>query len=462
MSTSYRWVSCTAFLSLLIFAIASCGSSDLAELDGDLSELAEKPDGEDGDADSSDSETAALGGVPAAQDGEDVCLGDIVPPRGAAGRAYFPATAVSQTAPFEELDRRARQQILDDVCIENVPCDTIEREVQIWERHEGAGYRCVMAIIDRQTRDEWIREVESSLPDRLVDRGQDVIGTLRGIAENDSPRVTIAEITDRGAPGGPRAEWLHRSIERALHQMDVHVIARRPDWSGYGVPDNVDGVIRAEIAALDEEHNPIEISWKVRSADRILRGESLVLPDFATPNVDEASHLPRLDINDDEVSLLFDSRDGGGLCHGQRTELWLETDEDMHVRVFNLYGNRSGHAIFPAIPGDDDLVRSGVPVSLGQFRAMRHGDIGAERFLVIASPNPESLDRYSSIDRFCRLPSSLAHSLQHGQDLPNSGDVYFHETGFRLMDGEECAEFSFDEREKQQILDIVRSAPSCW
>ncbi len=470
MSIFHRCYLVVIFITAISFAITACSTGDSAQQQADDTDAVEDEDGLDesdpGVTDDDSGETAAIDGVPprgepADQEGEDVCTGQINPPRGAAGRAYFPNTAISDSTPFDELEHQARSELRDQIC-QGVLCDTVERGIQIWQRKEGGGYRCVMAIIERDILDEWSREVESTLPARLAERGHEPIDALRETTGNDTPRVTIAEITDHGVPGGPRAEWLHRGLERALDDVGAHVVPRRPDWSGYGVPDDVDGVVRAEITELSGTERPLEVSWKVRNSDRILRGEPLQLPEVATPAVDEASHLPNLDINDSELGLLFDSRDGGGLCDGQATELWLETAEDMYVRVLNLYGNRSGHAIFPATTDEDAFIPAGDPVSLGQFRAMRHGDIEAERFLVIASPDRESLERYASIDQFCRLPSSLAHELQHGRDLPGGDDVYFYETGFRLMDSDECDGFDFQEREREQILEIVGSAPTCW
>ena len=394
---------------------------------------------------------------------ESACLGQIIPPRGAHGRQYQQETVISDELSIDEVQTLATERLRDRLC-QGILCGMMEQQISIWESNQGGGYRCAMAIIRADQLEEWKRRVETDLGERLVEHAHDVVANLSESLNGEIPRITVSHIRDHGIPGGLRSEWLHRHLQYAMEQADAHVVPVQPNWSGHGLPDRVDGVITAQITPMQGLEASLEVSWQLRGIDRIYAGRAINFPEVVAPDIDRSTYLPSFDnLNpSDKVALHFDSRDGGGLCHGQTTEVWLETAEDMHVRLINLYGRDGGLVIFPAVPGSDDVVRAGVPVSIGQFQAIQHGDIGVERFLVVASPTPEGLGRFETVDQFCRLPGTMAGQLQLGHNLPHGKDTHLFETGFRLMRGEGCEGYQVDPRHVEAVSSVIDSAPSCW
>ncbi len=439
----------------LSFGALSCGSQQAAQQAAE-EDLAEQPDGDAAAHEAVDEAVAAADG-----DEESECLGQLVPPRGAHGRQYDQETAISQQAGFDELTERARSTLRDRIC-QDVLCSQIEQNISIWEPQESAGYRCVMAVIESSHIEAWKEEVETELGTRLQESAEDLVGRLQNSLGEESPRVTIAQIEDHGVPGGQRAEWIHPHLQYALEQASAQVVPLQPNWSGHGLPDRVDGVITAQIVPMQGVEASLEMSWGIQGVDQIFTGRALSFPEAVAPDIDRSTYLPSLDLHSDKVALHFDSREGGGLCHGQKTEVWLETAQDMHVRLINLYGRDGGLVIHPPTPDADTLIEAGQPVSIGEFEAMQAGDIGVERFLVVASPTREGLDSFASVDQFCRLPSSMAGDLQRGHNLPHGDDIHLFETGFRLMSGDECTDYDISDQQVAQFHQAIEAAPSCW
>ncbi len=451
---------------VLSYGIWSCSS--VPEIPDEAAEELQKQ-AEDKDAEGDRGEVAsdefASAEVPVAGAGRDEseCLGQLVPPRGAGGRQYDQETAISQQASFEELTEQARTELRDRIC-QGILCGQIEQQITIWEPQESEGYRCVMAVIAADQLEEWKRAVETDLGTRLQAHAQDVVERVQESLGGGTPRMTIHNIDDHGVPGGLRSEWLHRHLQDALDRASAHVIPLDPSWSGQGLPDRADGVVTAQIVPMGGVEDSLEVSWQARTVDRVFSGGSVHFPEVVAPDIDRSTYLPPFPVklDDDKVALHFDRRDGGGLCHGQKTEIWLETAQDMHVRVINLFGSEGGSVIFPPMPETDDLIEAGQPISLGEFEAFQAGNIGVERFLVVASPTPDGLGRFESVDQFCTLPPTMVQSLQQGHDLPHGDETYLFETGFRLMDGEGCQEYDASDQYIARVEEALAAAPGCW
>lgn len=449
-----RYVVRICTLVALLFGL-SCSGPQAAQQDtnDDLAEAASTTETVDGEA------------TPDAEGGDDEseCLGKLTPPRGAHGRQYEQETAIADDETLEEVKQRARTDLRDRLC-QGVLCSAIEQHVTIWEADQSAGFRCAMAIVPADKLRAWTERVETEIGTRIAEHAHEVVDGLRESLGGDTPRVTIAEIRDHGVPGGLRSEWLHSHLQYAVERAEAHVVPLQPNWSGHGLPDRVDGVLSAQIVPMQGVEASLEVSWEIEGKDRVFTGQAMSFPEVIAPDIDRSTYLPDLDgiADSDQVALHFDSRDGGGLCHGQQTEVWLETAQDMHVRLLNLYGTDNGLVIFPATSNSDGVVEAGQPVSIGEFEAMQHGDIGVERFLVIASPTREGLGRFASADEFCRLPSTMARDFQQGHNLPHGDDVHLFETGFRLMTDDECTGFELSQEHTQAYEQVLESAPSCW
>lgn len=445
---------------MLLASVSTIGCSTDGEPRED-EEVVESELDEDRPADS-ETEIAAATGVdvpedevdePADEPDEDDCLGTRQPPRGAEGTAYLQEQQIARDKTVQKLEQQAREELRDRVC-QGVLCDAVEQQIDIWETNDTGTYRCAMAVVQRAELEEWKRRVQTDIGDRIIQQGSNTVETLREATEQEEPRIAVGDVYDDGVPGGRRAEWVAGRFRYALDRLGATIVSNIED---------AESVVEAELQQVRDER--MELTWEVHHEDWITPGDPVEFPEVAAPDMSDADGLPRLDLESNKLRLhLEDSRDGGGLCHGQRSRLLLETEQNMHVRVLNLFGNRGGRVIYPAHPEEDDFVEAGEPVSLGEFQAIRSGDNDIERFVVIASTDREGLGRFASVDRFCRLPGTMAHNIQFGREAPVPGgdNVHFEATGFRLMDGEGCESYHISEREEKQLGKIIAQAPGCW
>jgi hypothetical protein len=391
---------------------------------------------------------------------ESECLGKLQPPRGAGGSGYLQETVVSATESAEDVADQAREKLQQRVC-QGMYCAFIDQHIQDWKIEQSKGYRCAMAVVKVEHRREWKRRVETRLSARLAKGAKKVVQKLRSGA-GAPPRVSIHEIVDYGVAGGVRAEWLHSHMSKAFDDASAHMRSIDPTWSGHGIPENVDAYVNATIIPMRGHEKTFEVQWKLHTLNRVIPGPSVRFPAAVAPDVENAVRLTPLQVRSDKVGIHFDARAGGGLCHGQKTRLLIEADERMHVRVINLYGRNQGTVIYPATRQQSDVIKPGQPVNIGQFTAIKTGDLDGERFLVIAAEDKDDLGKFASLDRFCRLPSSMAGKFQRGKQLPSGDGLELTATSYRLVDDDVCKGASVSQRDIRRTKQALASAPDCW
>lgn len=386
----------------------------------------------------------------------EVCGGALVPPQGHRQETAFVPLTTSNAVDVAAQTARAR---LRDMICKGYRCEHAEEIIRIWRVGHDGQKACVMAVARESRIQEFISAPRRSLEDGLMAVAHTIGQSLEAIPEEDlRPAVFIASIEDNGVNGGPRAEWLYDQLLVALAQKGVDVIRPPAHWTGLGVPAESRGILRGTIHQLPGQEAMLEAIWHLELDDHRVRGVGNVqFPQAISPEVDPATYMPPLPRGDGTVAVHLDSRPGGALCDGQQTELWLESSEPLHVRVINLYGRGEGGLVIYAT--EDEPLAANYPISLGQFQAVKAGEVGVERFLVVAAPTKAELERFSTIGQVCRLPSSVAQGLHRGEHLPQQALKWTTSLDYRLMSGEGCEDI---EPARAADLAALERLPTCW
>lgn len=379
------------------------------------------------------------------------CSGELVPPTG-----YHQETAYEPLSTVNAQDvavERARTRLRDRLC-QGFRCEQVDGLVQTWRVAEDGKQACVMAVASRQRVAALYTEPRQELERALEAMAGEIARSAGGAA---GPVIVIDGITDNGVKGGQRAEWFHGLVLSALGKTSARTISTPDRWSGLGMPEGVDGVIESQIIVLPGQEAMLEVSLRVTLGDVVRGLGSVQFPQAIAPAMDTETYLPPLPRGTGKIALHMDTRPGGALCHGQKTELWLEASEPLYVRIINLYGKGDGALVIYST-GEETLPVHR-PISLGAFQAIKATEVPVERFLVIASPTLEGLERFAELGEACRLPGTMAAQLNQGRTLPVGTLDYLASTDYRLMGGEECREYS---SVPEGDLSAISQLPSCW
>lgn len=389
----------------------------------------------------------------------DVCTGNLVPPSGYRQETAY--TPLTETNPFDQAAQTARERLAKSICVgQEERCDEALSLVTIWRRGQDTRQACVMAVAKQEEIERFLDGPRAELRDQLQSIGAQIARRMRDEPRDGRPAVILDTIEDHGVNGGPRAEWMHRELLNALAQFPLDVREPPLSWSGLRAQRG-QGIIRGELNSLPGASGVLEISWRLHLMDNRQAGlGSIEFPEAILPELDQRVYVPQLPPSSDEVSLHLDSRPGGGLCNGQETELWLETNEPLVVRVLNLYGGGgAGTVIFSS--GSDTLPPHQL-VSLGKFVAMKTSEIPVERFVVLAAPTLEELGNFAGIDAgsFCRLPGSMSSQMHRGEGFPPEAMPWFYSLDYQLMTTEEsCGPAAENLRAN---TDFLATLPLCW
>lgn len=380
------------------------------------------------------------------------CRGNLVPPTGYHQETAFEVLTTPNAS--EVALERARTRLLERIC-QGYRCDQVAGMITTWKTDDDGEQACVMAVVKRDQVEALYaaprRDMERDLQ-QLAQASAQALGV-----EGRAPVVVIDTINDNGVNGGPRVEWLYGLMLTALGNHGVNTAHRPQRWSGLGLPDNVDGVLRGKIAVLPGQEAMLELSWELDLGESVRGLGAVRFPQAIAPEMDAETYLPALPANSGNIALHMDTRPGGALCNGQNTELWIEASEPLFVRVINLYGKGDGALVIYS--SGDQTLPTNRPISLGQFRAVKATDVPVERFLVVAAPTREGLGRFDEIGQVCRLPKTMAWELHNGQNLPAAARDHFASTDYRLMSGEECSAFG---DVPPGNLAVFNELPTCW
>lgn len=391
------------------------------------------------------------------------CAGNLTPPTGWEQETAF-ADGVGG-GPTQQASDTARSRLLTRLCSGASGCDDLERIITVWKTGQGEGKVCAMAVAEAGPLREW-RESATSLG-KLDASLEGVAKELLGgrLAEGKRPKVAIDKILDGGAPGGLRAEWLGKRMTRALNKAGASVLDVPQGWNGRGLPPGVEVLVTATTVTRSESGVPVvEVSWEAKAQEKgglgRLVADAVTFPAAAAPAME--SPVPPIPPSDSKLTVRVESRhSGGGLCLGERTQLWLYSEADLDVRVFDLYGKDGAFLLFPNPDRPDGRVRAGETIPLGGeggFEAIPAPGFEVERFLVLAAPAAKGLGRYQNSKGYCRVPAHLAAQLHNGQGFPAGAKAA--SDGFRIAQNRECpAAPSLDEQKK--MSEALLAFPEC-
>lgn len=380
------------------------------------------------------------------------CRGNLVPPTGYHQETAFEVLTTPNAS--EVALSRARTRLLERIC-QGYRCDQVAAMITTWKADDDGDQACVMAVVKRDQVAALYAEPRREMEAELQRLAADSFKAF--VVDGRAPSIVIDTINDNGVNGGPRVEWLHGLMLTALGNHGFTTRHRPDRWSGLGLPNGVDGVLRGKIVVLPGQEAMLEFSLELDLGETVRGIGAMRFPQAIAPEMDRETYLPALPVNRGEVALHMDTRPGGALCNGQNTELWIETSSPLFVRVINLYGKGDGALVIYS--SGNETLPTNRPISLGQFQAVKATEVAVERFLVVAAPTLAGLERFDTLDGVCRLPKTMAWELHNGKNLPASARDYFASTDYRLMSGDECSEFG---EVPPGNLAVFNELPSCW
>lgn len=390
------------------------------------------------------------------------CEGDLVPPTGYEQETAF--VSVTDGGGLQEATELARRRLVGRLCGAGSNCDALSSRSVVWKTGQGPQKACAMVVIEGREVDDWRRDA-TSLEKLGADLEKAAGELLAGARTDKKPSVAIDKIIDGGVAGGERANWLGARMTRAFNKVGAQVREVPASWGGKGFPPGVDALISARTTIRNErQRTVVEVIWEARLAGKdgasVISSEPVIFPADAAPAL--TSVVEALPPSDPNLSVRLETRhSGGGLCLGEQTQLWLYSQSDLHVRVFDLYGKDGALLLFPNPDRPDGRVRAGEQLPLGGaggFEAVPAPGFEVERFLVIGAPTEAALGRYAAMKGYCRLGTSLGAQLHAAKGFPPGAKAA--SDGFRLITGGECPAPPGAEKQAEMIQGL-NALPEC-
>ena len=388
------------------------------------------------------------------------CGGELVPPSGWQQETAFvdAATPDARERAIELAGRRLEQRLCGS---DPGSCAALRAKISPWKTGSSGKEVCAMAVLKAEDREQLDREV-LTLHQLDADLARAVEQLIPASARGK--RLTIDRIVDEGIPGGARADWLRARIERALAGK-ANLIAAPRGWAGDGLPSGVDISLRGELVARREGRvGVVEVSLRALALRggslAVLGGAQVSFPEAAGPRPGGAVAAPPID-GARGIRLHIDAHQGGSLCAGEKTQIWLKSDEAAFVRLFNLYGAAEALLVWPDDDNPSGQIKAGVSTPLGGaggFEAVPVPGSEAERFIAVAASSASGLGRFASVKGTCRLPAAVARELHQGRGIPAGAKVAT--DGYRLVSGPSCAS-SAPEDKRRAAAAAVAALPEC-
>src|SRR5579872_1195022 len=336
------------------------------------------------------------------------CGGDLAPPTGYQQETAFEDAhdANARERAVESATRRLTERLCGNAS--SADCEALAASARPWKTGRNDANECAMVVVkdadwrDWQHRTMTLQELDAKLAQAAGE-------LLPGPAVER--RVAIDRVRDLGVPGGARADWLRERLERFL--QDHGTLADVPKgWAGDGLPARIDVVVRCDIVARAEQGvATLEANCvALRSGRRRTRSSPVTFAEHAAPPGPSGT-APATLPESAGITVRLDSRRGGSLCAGDRTQIWLRSQETTYVRVFDLYGDGEALLIFPNREQRASLARAGQSIALGGelgFEAVPVPGSDEERFLVVAASDESTLGRLRDGSGPCRVPPELA------------------------------------------------------
>jgi hypothetical protein len=312
--------------------------------------------------------------------------------------------------------------------------------VSPWKTGSNGTQVCAMSVVKKEDLEDW-RGRTLTLTNLDTALGTASTELLKPLTAGKT-RVTVAEVTDLGVPGGMRADWLRARLSRLL-EKGASVVDPPRGWAGNGTPSGIDLVVRGSIVSRGEGGIPmLEVTWDgMTSRGSHVHATPISFPQSASPPAPAAAlvTLPQ----SEGLSVRIDSARAGGLCAGERTQLWVESDRDAFVRVFDLYGDNQVLLEYPDDDSPSAKLPAGQTVAVGGKLAPRESALGPMR--AIKGP--------------CRIDADVARQLHAGGGTPAGTKVA--RTGYRIFTDPACAASAPTVQARQGVVDSIAALPVC-
>jgi hypothetical protein len=383
------------------------------------------------------------------------CSGPHVPPtdfddRGMPITMEFAVASSPSTTPQAVVERTARDLLVQRLCRLADPksCAPLAAAAKSWAFTREKDTVCAMAVLRSTDLESWRdqlapdlhAELRSALAFLVPPTAEAPRGLLSfGKRKKRAAVVVVDRITDVGAPGGLRADWLLGRVRGVLGELDVEMREPPKGWDGVRPPRDVEFLLRGNLVERIDPKKQLpvlEVAFVAVDARGVEKSaHPFVVPAALAPAPPAPVQTPPPTAG---LSLHVETRAGGNLCPGDFTQLHVtnETDDALYVRVVNLDQAGEALVIFPSADGNDELVGAHQTVSLSPDGFTVEGEPGGrERYVAIASRTLDGLGRFRDIRGACRFPTDDARKLGNGARIEGA---FRATTGFTLLDDVRC------------------------
>jgi outer membrane murein-binding lipoprotein Lpp len=340
-------------------------------------------------------------------------------------------------------------------------CDELAEGIRVVDFKEHEGNSCAQAGVSASFLAGWLKPAQEELEAALAADAKRMAGVFdsSGMLDSANPQVVIPAVVDMGVEGGQRARWLREQAVVAFKAAGLEVMPAPAGWYGRGVPAGAHGVARAYVRPGRARKERFEVVWELETAAGRTQGQAREIVRALADDVPEATAKAELLTGTaGGVGAAVAAEEGGGLCAGAPSALWVDLAAPMFVRVFVVYGAEQAAQVYPRAAGDAGRLEAG-PRELVKFTAGELGGAGAARFLVVASPDEAGLGRMKTLDRACALPADSARKLHAGGGVAPTAIETTRGAGFRLLDAAMCEGAPAS---PATGLEWVNDLPTCW
>jgi hypothetical protein len=365
---------------------------------------------------------------------------------------------VPSTEAIRSAEEKALLDLATQVCGKN-PNLTCKTRVASSAKPWGTGTEPTLVCAGRvlvQSESKRVRR-ETTLVgfQRAIDSA---VGKFLAQIRSEDPGINVLVPEDLGLIGGARATWLHARLSEAVVRAGGRPTASRATGSAKGR-------IQATIleSPSDDGHRYIEVHLKAGTY------QPLKLSNLGTFRVaeDVAGSAPTSrtsrDFSDAEVNLSVVGASKGEICEGDRVQLLVEVTQDSDVMVFNLFGERDVHLLFPNEIVSSTRVQAGKAISLtGEhtFDAVIDPSSEHERYLVVAVPAGTSLGPMGTWTPPCKVDGTWAPRLRNGDRGVFPRGAKLRETGVRVVRERRCSNLPSAEM-RLELQRALMEVPSC-
>ncbi len=372
---------------------------------------------------------------------------------------YAVATATGARA-VDEAQEKAQRELVQRIC-GGQPCPAVEADFKLWQQGQLGESTCVMVTVrkslvsrhlGRATGTAWLDATARDAAERLARR------LATGRKPGDRVSLVIGALAESDALiGGDRADFLAQRLRLAFDAAGFILVTpkARPEV-----------VIEGKLVDRAEEGIPVvELVMTARVGKQAIPVEPVLCAARAIPGgVPERGPGTRTALfSDPGIQLRLRTGTGGRLCEGEQTQVTMTTERDLHVRVFDLYGQGEALVMFPNEQVPSGFVRAGEPVALGgdsDFDVIFTPGASTERYLVVAADTEAGLGELAALGgETCRIDGVRLRRLYDGTRTDFPPGALLSELGFRVVrDG--CPRPPTD-AQRRELAELLASVPVC-